>query len=116
MAEPIIDAATFESLTDAMGVDFMGELIDTYCDDTPQLIVQLQQALEQGDAEGFRRLAHSIKSSSASMGALNFAMLARDLEMIGKSGDLTGSAEKVNQLESEFESVVQALMELKNEP
>ena len=55
-----------------MGAEFIGELIDTYCQETPQLIAALQQALAQGDAPAFQRAAHSIKSTSASLGAMEF--------------------------------------------
>ena len=40
---------------------------------------------QQDDATAFRRHAHSIKSSSASFGANDFAAQARELEMMGKA-------------------------------
>ena len=110
----VIDAATFEQLSGDMGADFIGELIDTYCEETPRLISDLQQALAQGNAELFRRSAHSIKSSSATFGALDFAALARELEMIGKAGTLAGSESKTAHLVNEYGDVARALQELKH--
>ena len=69
----IIDLPTFNDLKELMGADFIGELIDTYIEETAGVIGQLRQALAAGDADAFRRLAHSIKSSSASLGALAFS-------------------------------------------
>jgi len=110
----IIDSTTFEQLKETMGADFIGELIDTYCEETPRLIADLQQALAPANAEVFRRSAHSIKSSSATFGALEFAAQARELEMIGKAGDLTSAGEKVAQLVAAYKQVEQALRELQH--
>ena len=41
-----IDQATFEKLKHDVGADFVGELIETYCAETPQLIAKLQHALD----------------------------------------------------------------------
>jgi histidine phosphotransfer protein HptB len=110
----VIELKTFYELKDAMGGGFIGELIDTYCDETPQLIPQLKQSLAKGDAEAFRRAAHSIKSSSASFGALEFSAQAKELEMIGKAGDLS-AASKVDSLANEYIQVAQTLQELIHE-
>lgn len=115
-AGPIIDQTTFNDLKELMGADFIVELIDTYTLETAGLIDKLGQALEAGDAATFGRLAHSIKSSSASLGALNFSGQARELEMVGKGGDLSGAGPKVEELAADFLQVKGCLEELKNEP
>jgi HPt (histidine-containing phosphotransfer) domain-containing protein len=69
MTEQVIDRTTFDQLKEMMGADFIGELIDTYLEDSPQLIAALNRALASGDCESFRRAAHSLKSNSASFGA-----------------------------------------------
>ena len=112
----IIDLPTFNDLKGLMGADFVVELIDTYAQETADIIGQLRQALAAGDAAAFRRLAHSIKSSSASLGALAFSQEARELELIGKSGDLTDAAARLEALAAAFLRVKQSLEVLKNEP
>jgi histidine phosphotransfer protein HptB len=111
MAAAIIDSAVYQELIDSAGADFVGELVDTYCQETAQLLADLRIALEQDDAPAFRRHAHSIKSSSATFGANDFAAQARELEMIGKSGDLSGAGPKVTELAAGFDDVTQALRE-----
>src|SRR5512144_1194076 len=98
----IIDPETFNSLKDLMGADFIGELIDTYNNETGGLIEQLRQALTTQDATSFGRFAHSIKSSSASLGAMGFSQQARELEMLGRANDLSGAGPKVEQLATDF--------------
>src|SRR5512139_1487920 len=98
----IIDPNTIEELKTTLGADFVKELIDTYRAETPKLLDQLCQALSQGDAIAFQRAAHSIKSSSASLGALEFSAQAKELEMLGKQGDLSQADEKVASLSAEY--------------
>ena len=112
--DPVIDQNTISELKATVGDDFVVELIDTYLEETPRLITELEQFLAKQDAVAFGRTAHSIKSSSASLGALSFAALARELEMMGKSGELAGAKVKVEALEAEYIQVQQALKELKN--
>jgi HPt (histidine-containing phosphotransfer) domain-containing protein len=114
--EPVIDALTFAELETTVGADFIGELIDAYLDDTPRLLNELAESLAQQDATKFSRTAHSIKSSSAALGALVFSAQARELEMISKQGDLAGIQPKVERLKMNYVQVHQKLRELKNEP
>jgi HPt (histidine-containing phosphotransfer) domain-containing protein len=114
--QAIIDMPTYTQLKEVMGADFITELIDTYNLETASLIQQLSQALINSDAVSFGRIAHSIKSSSASLGVLGFSQQARELEMMGKGNDLTGADKKVDQLAADFNSVKRCLEELRNEP
>jgi HPt (histidine-containing phosphotransfer) domain-containing protein len=110
--QSVIDLPTFEALKEAMGADYIGELLQAYFEETPQLLADLQQALEKQDCETFRRSAHSIKSTSNSFGALNFGADAKELEMMGREGKLEGAAPKVEALHANYLVVKQALEEL----
>lgn len=105
----IIDLPTFEALKESMGADFIDELLQVYYEETPQLLNNLQKALDDLDSDGFRMAAHSIKSTSKSFGAMQFGELARELEMIGREGKLEGSQGKVEALRFSFQHVRQAL-------
>ena len=115
-AQGVIDQAIYNDLKEVMGADFIVELIDTFNIETEGLITQLRKALDAGDAAAFGRLAHSIKSSSASLGALAFSQQARQLEMMGKSGSLDGAEPLVEQFTADFLIVKQSLEDLKNVP
>ncbi len=113
--QAIIDMPTYNQLRELMGSDFIVELIDTYTVETQGLLEQLGQALAVGESASFGRFAHSIKSSSASLGALVFSQQARELEMMGKANDLTGAGTKLEQLAADFLQVKLKLEELKHE-
>ena len=108
----LIDMNTIDELRDMMGDEFIGELVETYCEETPQLLEQLRQALQAEDAVTFRRAAHSIKSSSASLGVMGLADLARDLEALGKEEQIAGSEPALERLESLYQQVQLALKAL----
>jgi HPt (histidine-containing phosphotransfer) domain-containing protein len=108
-AQDMIEQAAFNELRDQVGTDFLIELIDTYCLETQELIEKLRLALAAQDAATFGRLAHSIKSSSASLGALNLSQQARELEMLGKANDLEAARPKLEQLAAAFLQVVSCL-------
>ena len=110
-----IDQATFEQLKNDVGADFVGELITTYCAETPQLIAQLQRARTAHDVATFRQAAHSIKSTSNTFGALSLGEMAKELEMMGRAGDLAGAREKVDRLADEYDRVQQALKDLNHD-
>lgn len=114
--QEVIDLKTFNDLRAQLGSDFVTELIDTYSHDTEELLENLRQALVAKDAVSFERFAHTIKSSSASLGALVFSQQARELEMIGKSSDLSNADSKLELLSVGFLQVKRNLEELKNEP
>ena len=71
MAGPI-DAATFANLVEMTGGDlaFVDELVDTYLEEGDRLVEDLIVAATAGDVEAMIRPAHSMKSSSLNVGAL----------------------------------------------
>jgi len=103
-----IDTTTIESLKEIMG-DAFGMLIDTFTDDTGKLVHSLAELQKQNDVEVFTRNAHSIKSSSANVGALQLSALAAALEAQGKAGDISGELEAATNIAVEFERVCVAL-------
>jgi histidine phosphotransfer protein HptB len=101
----IIDQLTYDALVDTVGEDFIDELLQAYFEETPELLAALQQALASLDYESFQRAAHSIKSTSNSFGAFQFAELAKELEMMGRAKILDGAQAKVDQLSQDYSQV-----------
>ena len=110
--QPIIDKNAFEELKEAIGDDFIDEILQAYFDETPKLIKTLQKTLDDKDYEAFTRSAHSIKSTSNSIGALQYGAVARELEMAGRERNLENISAKVEKLISGYAEVKKALEEL----
>ena len=111
-----IDRSTLDRLLESVGgdMDFLGEMLDTYFDDSPQQIAAARAALAAGDAEAVRRAAHSLKSNSANFGALAFSAQCRELEMLAESGSLEGGAERLARIAAGYEQVHAALLAIKD--
>ena len=109
MSEAPVNQATLDELIQSTDADFVKDLIDTFLDDTPRLFGEMQQALAAHDPEVFRRAAHSLKSNSASFGALRLSAQAKELEMLGKAGNLAAVGDRLASLAAEFDRVKEVL-------
>ena len=107
----IIDRAVLDGLLETVGGDreFLGELLQTYFDDAPKLLGAMHAALDAGDADEFRRAAHSLKSNSNSFGAMQLSRMCKELEDMGKAGTLEGAGSKIISAEEEYTRVRAAL-------
>ena len=87
---PILDEGVLAELTESTGGDigFVRELIETYLADTPVQLDAMSAAVEADDADALVRPAHTLKSSSATIGAMRLSAVARELEMAGRTGAL----------------------------
>ena len=105
---PVIDKATFEELKQMSGVDFINELIDAFLDDAPNMIQNMQAALETKDIESFRRNAHSLKSNANTFGATELGVRAKELEFMAKENNLDVGT-KLDVLKEEFDKAAEEL-------
>jgi CheY-like chemotaxis protein/HPt (histidine-containing phosphotransfer) domain-containing protein len=108
-----LDASAVESLRDLGGEEFVAEVIDTFLSDAPALVETLRTTYEQGQTEGLRRAAHTLKSNGQTFGAGRFSKLCRELEERARSGELDGAAELVNRIEQEYAALEQTLAALR---
>jgi CheY-like chemotaxis protein/HPt (histidine-containing phosphotransfer) domain-containing protein len=86
-------------------------LIDVYLKSSPELVESMRHAVENEDAQTIERSAHSLKSSSATLGALGLAELCKQLETIGREAATSQAAEVFERLYKEFNRVRRALTE-----
>ncbi len=86
---PLIEPHTFDTLQAEAGADFVLTLVDTFAEEAPPLLAELRQAAADGQAERFRRAAHSLKSNAHTFGAQALAEQARALEHGGLPPDDT---------------------------
>lgn len=82
-AAPVLDAQQLHESLSAVSSDLLEALDllrDTYLEDAQDLVEQLAQAAEALDFEQVRFAAHTLKSSSALMGAMALSELCREIE------------------------------------
>jgi HPt (histidine-containing phosphotransfer) domain-containing protein len=112
MSDPI-DAAAFAQTMETVGGDvaFLAELIATYRVDGAARIADMRAALAAGAAAELQRAAHTLKGSSATLGAVHLADLCREVEYRARDAALDGLAAPIEDIATEFESVVAGLDE-----
>ncbi|RMF39406.1 MAG: Hpt domain-containing protein, partial [Anaerolineae bacterium] len=90
------------------------DLINTFLQDVPQRFAEIERALQNEDMSQVRAMAHPLKSSAASLGALAFSRLCEQLEeAAAENPDLGYITQRFGQLRTEFERVQQALEQYK---
>jgi len=99
-AAAILDEA---GALERIGIDkfMLDELVTLWLHTAGEQVTQLAQAVEHGDADVVQRLGHNMKGSAASIGADRISEVARRLEVMGKSGDLTDGAATFSALQQE---------------
>ena len=90
-----------ELAMDRLGGDeeLWSEISKLFVQEYPQMLHQLQAAVAAGDARALMETAHSLKGSLGTLGAEDGALLALDLEMMGRNGVLGASREALVRLE-----------------
>ena len=82
-----------------------------------KMVETLRRALEQNDAQAVFRTAHSLKSSSANVGAVGLAEHCKTLEAFGRQNQLGPAPNLLTQLEAEYGAVLTVLQaEMKKNP
>jgi HPt (histidine-containing phosphotransfer) domain-containing protein len=116
---PVLDAQALAQLAqlDPSGANrLLQRVMVTYRSSLARLMAQLAQARAQSDAASLRLVAHTLKSSSASVGALALSALCGATEQAVRDGRLDGLPALLDQLEAEAVRVDAAVLELLSEP
>jgi len=110
-APSVLDQRVLDELRDALGGE-VDKIIAVYLEDAPRLIAQLERAAVNIDPIALRVAAHTLKSSSANVGATTLSDAARDLEHAARDGTMTQPGPAVARIVSEFAQVRVALRAL----
>lgn len=111
-SEPLVDPDVIATLRELGGSGDPGllvEVIDLFLQDADAHVGSLRRALEQGDLKLLERTAHTLKSSSANVGALSFSRLCFEIEKLGRASSSEGLAELVERVQRRYPDVRAAL-------
>jgi len=90
-------------------------LIQMFQEDSPRTIHAIHEAVANTDPESARRALHTLKSSSANLGAHTLSELSTKMEQMARDNDMDKLAETLIDLRCEYERVLQALEEEKGQ-
>jgi PAS domain S-box-containing protein len=86
-------------------IDALEETIDLYLQETPKLFAKLHKSVLERDATALKDAAHSLKSTSAALGAFPLSSVSARIEVLSRTGNLEGAIALVPQLEREYHQV-----------
>lgn len=104
----ILDIKTLESIRSLQKKDkpdLLSRIINIYLKDTPEHLRQLSQAIASKQAKTVHEIAHKLKSSSASLGAMQLAELFKELDLRARQDDLADAEQILRQINTAFEEV-----------
>jgi DNA-binding response OmpR family regulator len=84
-------------------------LIRTYLDTAARLVEDAERALDAGDADALRHAVHTLKSSSANLGATTLSKHFATLELHARARHVHAARRDWPAARSEYERAVQAL-------
>ncbi len=96
-----LDYAAINELKESLQDDF-DEIVQIYIKSSNNILEQMEQACNAEDHQEVQRLAHSIKSSSANLGAIKLSSLAEDLENQLIENDFSNIKEKIDDMQKLF--------------
>ncbi|EPJ6838502.1 ATP-binding protein [Stenotrophomonas maltophilia] len=101
MPKPVLDRDVLDELHAVIG-DAATQIVAVFLEDAPVMVQQLQLAAQNGDEPRLQAVAHSLKSSSANVGALSLSAIAQRIQHEARSGSLQRPAVAVALLVAEF--------------
>jgi HPt (histidine-containing phosphotransfer) domain-containing protein len=108
---PVLAMDVVEELRAVMGQEYV-VLIKLFLEDAPSHIQKLEAAAASNNIEAMVAPAHTLKSSSANLGALALAAVAKRIEIGARSEALPRPTVAVVMLENEFKRAQVALTAL----
>lgn len=111
----VLDAQALAGLSmlDPTGANrLVHRVLSTYQASLGRLMQQMAEARERADHAAVRLAAHTLKSSSASIGALELSRLCASAEQAVREGQLDAVPSLVQDLQTEARRVEQAVQDL----
>jgi PAS domain S-box-containing protein len=108
--EVSIDEASLDQLISSIGGgDVAAGLITMFLHDAPKHLESMERAIAAGNAQELRRAAHTLKSSSASFGAVGLSGLCSRLETMAKAAEIESAGAVLRDARTDYEQVRAAL-------
>ena len=107
-----LDSSSLDSIRNLKGIGgdkMVRRVVKLYLSNSSMLLEDLRLAIGLVDAEAERQSAHALKSSSVNVGACGLADVCKEIEAMGRSGDLGLVNDRLAQLEDLYPKTIDAL-------
>lgn len=103
--ENSINADVIENLKALGGMELLAELHTVFIRTSEELISDIHAAINASNHLALKEKAHSLKSSSGNMGALQLSQICLQLEKMGQTKNLDQAKSLATALDNEFKRV-----------
>ncbi|QGY42074.1 Hpt domain-containing protein [Pseudodesulfovibrio cashew] len=100
VASEVMDSKFLESMAGKQS--FLKRMFTVFISQEPKRLREIRKALEEGNEEQLRHLAHSLKGGSATMGVARVRDCCLALENAAKAHDLKAAEALIPKLETEM--------------
>ena len=100
-----------EYLEKVSGAGAIAEMVEDFEKDAPGRLVRMKAALDGGEWQSLSRLAHDLKSNSATLGLLQLSILAAKVELTAEAGPGGSLVVLVAEIEAMLPLALEALKE-----
>jgi HPt (histidine-containing phosphotransfer) domain-containing protein len=90
----------------------LAEITETFVEDCPQRIKELELAVWEGNANRIRQVAHSLKGMVSCFGAHQAISLAQEMEQLGRSGQVSEAAALLPRVVHELSQMIEYLKKI----
>jgi len=101
-----VDRKVLQQLAEDIGPDMLPVVIAVFIEEVGEQLSQLRPLYEQGEWEALARVAHSMKSSCGSYGAMPSYQQVMALEMASKQADVAEVERQLQLLEASLPQVL----------
>ncbi|MEM7222503.1 MAG: response regulator [Pseudomonadota bacterium] len=111
-ATSVLDQRALEDIRrirDSGAPDTVSKIIGLYIEGSQKLLAALEEAIARGDPEALREAAHTLKSSSATVGAQVLASYCQQLEVFGRDETLQLAEPVVKEMHVQLDRACKAL-------
>ncbi|OOZ37228.1 hybrid sensor histidine kinase/response regulator [Solemya velesiana gill symbiont] len=106
-----IDKEVISELYEIMEEDFTS-LLESFLENSPVCLDQIEEGIREGDCKKAIIPAHSLKSSSANVGAMHLSELAKSMEMAARDDNLGVLQDGMMELREEYDQAGRELQGL----
>jgi HPt (histidine-containing phosphotransfer) domain-containing protein len=90
----------------------LAEITETFVEDCPQRVKELEVAVWEGNANLIRQVAHSLKGMVSCFGAHQAISLAQEMEHLGRSGQISEAAALLPRVVHELSHMIEHLKKI----
>ncbi|MCP5245216.1 MAG: Hpt domain-containing protein [Burkholderiales bacterium] len=114
---PVLNHAqisAIRNLDPANGDKLVKKILQIFLDTSIDLIKQIEDAVINQNAEDLCHAAHSLKSSSANVGAESLSVIAKKMELCGRSCELNQARPLLDNLQQQYQQAATEIKKLLN--